>query len=227
MHASADGEWSWEPERVQPEQVVLSPTFRPMRLHTIIEPEGTRIFVDVNDGSLLCRHGELGSTINTWRQLEKAAEREGRSPPPRPSICDCQSATGLAGKRDRALTPSNGTAVPTLFDHLVQMDAPSILVRGLKARQLPFTSGEEATFLTPDGRIICRHGRLRSSLISYRQHGKQALCGCMPRGFPQRRSAVAMKLTKNVISWKRRRPDNAENRDTPQSANQSANQSNA
>ena len=79
MHLSADGEWQWDPESVKPGEVVLGPSFRTMTPYTATE--GVRVFVDVHDGSLLCKHGELGSTIGTWLQLERApGAREDAAP---------------------------------------------------------------------------------------------------------------------------------------------------
>ena len=51
-----DGAWSWDPERVAPGEVVLMPSYRFATLNTVIESEGTRIFADCTDGSLLCKH---------------------------------------------------------------------------------------------------------------------------------------------------------------------------
>ena len=205
MHLSADGEWQWDPESVKPGEVVLGPSFRTMTPYTATE--GVRVFVDVHDGSLLCKHGELGSTIGTWLQLERAARREGRTPPPRSSICDCQSAHGLQTKQakeaNRAQATSKAEIAPatgageahtSLFGHLEALNTPSILVRGQKAHQLPFTSSEHSTFLRSDGRTMCRHGRLRTSLLRMKQRGRPAHCGCQPKGLPYRTSVlVALK----------------------------------
>lgn len=195
MRASEDGKWSWDPESVKPGEVVLAPTLRYVKLHTVVEPEGTRIFADCADGALLCKHGELGSSIGTWCQLEKVAEREGRPTPPRPShLCDCKSTSGLIRKPDSALAEPDRIP-PTLYGHLCATEGiPTILVNGIRAPQLPFTSGEQAAFLTPDGRIICRHGRLRTSLIHMKRHGRHARCDCMPRGLPHRSSRITLKL---------------------------------
>ena len=199
MRLTNDGTWSWEPESVEPGTTVLAPTYRFVRPYTIVEPDGARIFIDVTDGSLLCKHGELGSTVSTWCQAEKIAAREGRPPPTRPSICDCQNANGLFTKQKNASPPTaaESTVPASIFDHLVAIDTPSVLVAGREARQLPFTSGDQASFLTPDGRIICRHGRLRSSLLRMKQRGSQARCQCMPRGIPQRR-CIDVKLGRGM-----------------------------
>ena len=191
MQASDDGVWSWNPERVQPGEVVLTPSYRFAELNTIIEPEGTRVFADCIDGALLCKHGELGTSVATWNHLEQVARREGRPPPPRPSLCDCTSTTGLNKKRSSRPPPEASRLPASLFDHLCAMGTARILIAGREARQLPFTSGEQAAFLTSEGRIICRHGRLRSSLVRMRQRGRTR-CTCAPKGFPKRRSTVSV-----------------------------------
>ena len=177
------GTWNWNPECVQRGEVVLTPSFRLAELHTVIEPEGTRIFANCIDGALLCKHGELGTSVGTWNHLEQVARREGKPLPARPSICDCTSTAGLNRKRRPPV--GNGSLPASLFEHLCAMDTASILFAGREARLLPFTSGEQAAFLTSDGRIICRHGRLRSSLVRRRQRGS-ARCTCMPTGMPSR-----------------------------------------
>ena len=84
MQWSPEGEWSWHPEHVKVGEVVLGPTYRFMKLDTVIEADDVRIFVDCASGARLCKHGELGTSIQTWRHLEAAAEREGKPPPSRP-----------------------------------------------------------------------------------------------------------------------------------------------
>ena len=184
MQRSPEGEWSWHPEHVKVGEVVLGPTYRFMKLDTFIESDGVRIFVDCASGARLCKHGELGTSIQTWRHLEAAAEREGKPPPSRPSICDCVSTCGL---NKRATPCAEEIPEQTLYEHLVQLGTPRIVVEGREARQLPFTSGECASFLRGvDGRIVCRHGRLRASLMHMRAAGNRARCSCMPSNFPTR-----------------------------------------
>ena len=199
-----DGAWSWDPERVAPGEVVLMPSYRFATLNTVIESEGTRIFADCTDGSLLCKHGELGTSIGTWNYLEKVARAEGVPPPPRPSICDCTSTNFLHKKKAEPLEASR---MPTsLFDHLGTMDTNRILVAGVEARQLPFATGDRATFLTSDGRTICRHGRLRASLIRMRAvEGKVQKCACTPTGLP-RRSALKCIALGQCAAVPRKRP---------------------
>jgi len=185
MLATTDGAWSWDPERVAPGEVVLMPSYRLATLHTAIVPEGTWVFADCTDGKLLCKHGELGTSIGTWNQHEKVARTQGKPPPPRPSMCDCTTTNYLNKKKADPVEASR--VPPSLFDHLGTMNGVHILVAGAEARQLPFTSGDQATFLTSDGRTICRHGRLRASLIRMRAiEGKVTMCACAPKGLPKK-----------------------------------------
>lgn len=220
MLASTDGTWSWDPERVAPGEVVLMPSYRIATLHTVIEPEGTRIFADCSDGSLLCKHGELGTTISTWTYLEQVARREGKPLPPRPSMCDCTSTNFLHRKKAK---PMEANRVPaSLFDHLGTMDTARILVAGGEARQLPFTTGDQMTFLTSDGRTICRHGRLRLSLNRMRQkEGKRPKCACMPMGMPRRAALTCIPLGQSA-AVPRKRPHAAMSHDeSPQQSGES------
>ena len=186
MQANDDGTWRWDPSSAKRGEVTLTPTYRLVQPYTVVESEGTTVFVDCIDGSLLCKHGELGTTIGTWIQLERVAKREGKMPPPRRSMCDCTSASGLGKKID---PPPAHLAQTSLFDHLCSMGTKSILVGGKEARQLPYIGdGKEAAFLTPTGHIVCRHGLLRSSLLRMERRGMRRRCDCMPRGVPNRAS---------------------------------------
>ena len=46
MQLSPDGVWSWHPEHVKVGEVVLGPTYRFMKLDTLIESDSVRIFAD-------------------------------------------------------------------------------------------------------------------------------------------------------------------------------------
>lgn len=214
MQRSPEGEWSWHPEHVKVGEVVLGPTYRFMKLDTFIESDGVRIFVDCASGARLCKHGELGTSIQTWRHLEAAAEREGKPPPSRPSICDCVSTCGL---NKRATPCAEEIPEQTLYEHLVQLGTPRIVVEGREARQLPFTSGECASFLRGvDGRIVCRHGRLRASLMHMRAAGNRARCSCMPSNFPTRLATRELTAPeKRNSAEKRKRASAYEMRTTP------------
>ena len=63
MQLSPEGEWSWHPEHVKVGEVVLGPTYRFMKLDTVIESDGVRIFSDCASGVRLCKHGEIGTSI--------------------------------------------------------------------------------------------------------------------------------------------------------------------
>jgi hypothetical protein len=172
--------------------LVLLPSFRFARPHS--ELNGRRIFI-TSGGDLVCEHGELPSTISTWLQREKAAERSGHSPPPRASICDCRTSKGLnsAGSPGQAAKPPK-----SLFDHLCSLEMPTITVHGREARQVPFTHGNQTTFLTTMGDLVCRHGRKRQTLGNKRWKegavSKGIACSCAPPPFPFRKSLVGVRL---------------------------------
>jgi hypothetical protein len=209
MQMSSDGAWSWHPEHVKIGQVVLGPTYRLMKLDTVIEADDIRIFVDCASGARLCRHGELGTTISTWKTLEAAAARDGKPAPERKSICDCTSTWGLNKKVVVTRLEGEQATAQRIQEHLAELDTPKIIVEGCEARQLPFSSGEAAAFLrSEDGRIVCRHGRLRASLLHMKTAGHHARCSCMPMGFPMRGATRALSAPeKRNSAAKRKRAD--------------------
>lgn len=211
MQMSSDGAWSWHPEHVKMGQAVLGPTYRLMKLDTVIEVDDVRIFVDCTSGARLCKHGELGTTISTWKTLAAAAVRDGKPPPERKSICDCTSTWGLNKKVDVARIDVEQPTIQRIFWHLAELDTPKIIVEGHEARQLPFSSGDAAAFLrSDDGRIVCRHGRLRASLLHMKTAGHHARCSCMPMGFPMRKATRALSAPeKRKSAAKRKRAGEA------------------
>ena len=70
-----------------------------------------------------------------WCLEEQAARRNGTAPKKRHSICDCQTACGLFAKQP--VLPEDSPPLPTsLFDHLCDIGAPTITVKGREARQI-------------------------------------------------------------------------------------------
>ena len=65
-------------------------------------------------------------------------------------------------------------------------------VKGREAIRIPFTRNDFTTFNTKDGRLLCKHGRARTTLLydgKYaRKHGKTppAACGCNACPVPRR-----------------------------------------
>jgi hypothetical protein len=90
---------------------------------------------------------------------------------------------------------------------------------GWKAeKHLPFTSGESASFLRgKDGRIVCRHGRLRASVVHMRAvRSRRARCSCMAASFPTRLATRAFTSPeKRNSAAKRKRASAGEMRTTP------------
>jgi len=183
----------WDPSRVEPGQLVLMPSMRFGLLHSI-QPDGKRFFIAADGSCMLCAHGEKGSTVATWCLEEQAARRNGVVPKKRSSVCDCQTACGLFMKRPEM--PRGAPPPPaSLFDHLCAIDAPTIVVKGREARRLPFSTGEQTTFLTSFGDLVCQHGKGRSWLLDKRRPSSSpGACSCKPVAFPQRTSLVGMQL---------------------------------
>ena len=217
MHATqgervSKGDWSgahWDAAAVKPGQLVLMPTFRFARLYRT-EADGRRTFVAADGSCLLCEHGEKASTIATWCYEERAAQRDRIEPKKRSGICDCTTARGLFMKQAGLATDNEPLVMPaSLFDHLVAIGAPSILVKGREARRLPYTSGERTTYLTSFGQLVCRHGRKRSTLTDRR---RAAACSCTPVTFPNRSALIGVRIGRYAGAYgqKKRPRDDAE-----------------
>ena len=114
----------------------------------------------------------------------------------------------MGGKFTYLLTGEQATA-QRIQEHLAELDTPRIIVEGREARQLPFSSGDAAAFLrSEDGRIVCRHVRLRASLLHMKAAGHHARCSCMPMGFPMRGATRALSAPeKRNSAAKRKRAD--------------------
>ena len=178
-----DDGWSgarWDASRVAPGQLVLMPSMRFGLLHSR-DGDGRHIFIAADGSCLLCPHGEKASTVAHWC-LQPREERT--------SCCDCQTPRGLFAKNPQL--PADAPPMPpSVFDHLVAIGAPAILIKGREARQLPYTSGDRATFLTSHGELRCRHGRTRAAVLDKRNANA---CTCRPVAFPHRTSLVGMQL---------------------------------
>ena len=206
------GAWAgerWDASTVEKGQLVLMPTMRFAVLHTE-EADGRRTFITPDGSCLLCCHGEKGSTVGTWCQEEKVASQSGVPPKPRKSCCDCQTARGLFSQ-EIALPPGTPPVPESIFDYLVNIDAPSIMAKGREARQLPYTSGDQATFLTSFGALVCRHGKRRNTLMDARR-GKSSppKCSCTPVAFPTRSTGVKLGRYEGKVPPKRQREGNAD-----------------
>lgn len=130
-----------------------------------VQPDGKEILL-TSTGRLVCPHGECSSTICFWLAAEKRAREAGLPPPPRggsrgSSACDCQTTEGLNVKVDGSACPP--TAPHSLFEFLEAEGAELVTVKGRDARRVPHLPGP--TFVTEAGRLCCRHGASRRSLI--------------------------------------------------------------
>jgi hypothetical protein len=142
-------------------------------------------------GKVVCKHGECSSTICYWLANEKKAREEGRPIPERGgsrgiSACDCQTTEGLNVKVGDDVSPPEPPS--SLFEYLQSKGTEEIVVKGNEARCIPYLPGP--TFVTARGRICCRHGASRQSLIK----SKRAMlpsthlpkCGCVLKAVPTR-----------------------------------------
>ena len=178
-------------------ELVLLPSFKMGRLINV-EPDGRKIYKDDASGHLLCEHGERASTINSWVLNEKTAKMNGMPIPPRlASCCTCQTTEGMH-KAYPILTPSPPAL--SLFEHLQLLDTDCQHFKGREARRIPFTHNEFATYVTRDGKLLCKHGRARLTLQwdgkRARKHGEvpRGACGCKAFPLPKRAGHHLMKL---------------------------------
>ena len=162
-----------------------------------VQPDGKHVFL-TTEGKLVCPHGECSSTICYWLREERKAREAGESPPPRGgsrglSTCDCQNTDGLNGKiADSDIKPP--TRPSSLFEYLEDQDSEKILVKGREARLIPHLCGP--TFVTSTGKLCCRHGASRLSLINKKKAGNRPscrlpTCGCELKPLPVRSSGLA------------------------------------
>ena len=164
-----------------------------------IQPDGKQVFL-TTEGKLVCPHGECSSTICYWLREERKAKEAGLPLPPRGgcrglSTCDCQNTDGLNGK----ITDSDSAQQPvtrpsSLFAYLETQDAEKVLVKGREARRIPHLCGP--TFVTSAGKLCCRHGATRFSLINKKKAGDRPscrlpTCGCELKPLPVRSGGLA------------------------------------
>ena len=178
-------------------KLVLLPSMRFARPFQTMS-DGKKIYIST-EGRLLCEHGELASTINYWTSAEKKAKSEGREPPSRggfhPSICDCVTTEGMnvAIPADVCLPvrPSS------LFDFLEATNTEWIKVKGRDARRIPHVPGP--AFVSTVGRVTCRHGASRLSLIKKERFGeskRRPNCGCKLKALSLHGSLKGLQLGK-------------------------------
>ena len=175
----------------------LLPSFKMGRLINV-EPDGRKIYKCDSSGHLLCEHGERASTISSWVLGEKTAKLNGTPVPARlGSSCTCQTTEGM--HKAYLASPPSPPAV-SLFEHLQLLDTDCQHFKGREARHIPFTHDEYVTYVTRDGRMLCKHGRARLTLQwdgkQARKHGAvpKAACGCKAFPLPKRAGHHKMKL---------------------------------
>ena len=171
--------------------VTLLPSLQFATPHSV-QPDGKPVFI-TSLGKLVCAHGECSSTICSWIRAERMATEKGVVPPPRGgsrglTTCDCQNTDGLNRKSGETSRPAPAGPM-SLFEFLEQQDSELIVVKGREARRIPFLPGP--TFLTRTGRLCCRHGASRQSLIKKKKAGcrpstRLPTCGCTLKPLPVR-----------------------------------------
>ena len=163
------------------------------------QPDGKKVFV-TTDNKLVCPHGECSSTILFWLREERLAREKGLPLPARGgcrglSTCDCQNTEGLNGKRGGGSDPqaAPSSAPSSLFEFLEQPRTELITVRGHEARRIPYLPGP--TFVTSTGKLCCRHGASRLSLINKQKAGARPsvrlpTCSCELHPLPVRNGGL-------------------------------------
>jgi len=78
---------------------------------------------------------------------------------------------------------------------LVQQESEVVVVKGREARRVPHLCGP--AFLTSTGRLCCRHGASRRSLINKERAGgrpsaRLPTCGCVLKPLPVRAGCVSV-----------------------------------
>ena len=180
---------------------VLLPTFKLATLVSV-EPDGREIYKDDSSGHLLCEHGERASTICTWILNEKMAALNQAPVPARSSTCTCQTTEGMHKTHlaQQNAGPSPAPPAVSLFEHLTALDTDRQCFKGREARHIPFTRNQYTTYITQDGKMLCKHGRARMTLQwdgkQTRKHGRvpRAACGCLACPIPKRAGHHLMKL---------------------------------
>ena len=166
-----------------------------------VQPDGKQVFL-TSTGKLVCPHGECSSTICFWLAAEKKAREAGLPPPPRggsrgSSACDCQTTEGLNVKVDASVV-APPTAPDSLFDFLEAAGAELVTVKGRDARRVPHLPGP--TFVTAAGRLCCRHGASRRSLIKRQRSSAPSArlptCKCVLAPLPLRAGFKGVRLGK-------------------------------
>ena len=172
----------------------LLPSMQFATLHHV-QPDGKQVFITA-DKKLVCPHGECSSTILYWLREERIAREKGLPLPARGgcrgiSACDCQNTDGLNGKHQDGDAPK--TTPTSLFEFLEQQNTELITVKGREARCIPHLPGP--TFVTATGKLCCRHGASRLSLINKQKAGSRPsvrlpTCGCRLQPIPVRNGGL-------------------------------------
>jgi len=153
-------------------------------------PDGKKVYLTTT-GKLVCEHGECSSTICYWLAIEKKAAGQGNPCQPRGgsrglSACDCQTTEGLNTKLCGDILPP--APPPSLFAFLEDQGEELTVIKGREARRIPHLQGP--VFITSTGKLCCRHGASRQSLIIKQRTTSPSrrlpTCGCELKPLPVR-----------------------------------------
>lgn len=136
---------------------------------------GGDVLLETDLKTKLCIHGETSSTIRTWCQTEAKARKEGKEPPPRPSVCDCTHTHGL---QNHTLTRPPTPPV-CVYDVLAANEAHELNV----GEELPALKiGDEDIYMSVSGQIYCAHktrlAPITKALRPYVFKSKGGACQC-------------------------------------------------
>jgi hypothetical protein len=168
-----------------------------------VQPDGKAVFI-TSTGKLVCAHGECSSTICYWLCAENKAKEAGLPPPPRGgsrglSTCDCQTTEGLNVQPSDPIRPFVNPA--SLFEFLEQHGAERVVIKGRDACRIPHLPGP--TFVTEGGRLCCRHGASRHSLLKRQKamapSSRLPACGCNLRPLPVRTGIKRVELGRRKV----------------------------
>ena len=164
------------------------------------QPDGKKVYYTTT-GKLVCPHGETAHSIYHFIGEEKKADADGQPRRPRGgchffTTCDCQSTEGLNVKVPDDIPPP--TPPSSLFEYLEERDTELITVKGRPARRIPHLPGP--MYVTSVGRLCCRHGASRRSLLKRQNSDKPSVrlptCGCELRPLSLRTGLKGLRLGK-------------------------------
>jgi hypothetical protein len=159
--------------------VALLPSGRVGRLTAIKTPSGRPIYRGV-DGKLLCKHGELASSI---------VKRMRNKPGMEDSVCDCMTTEGLLVKSDTTPPP------PRNVDLFRLLRAQGAITR-INNRRTVYCRAFGSVWLNPLNTVVCKHG--------YGLKARESRCKCQLVVPKRQNGALRCRAEKGVRAAKKR-----------------------